>query len=327
MYINCIVMESSNFDKLLDRYLTGNVTEQERVKIEAWLDVVKTSDNLILSPEDEEQLFKRIINASFEVDQVVSFRPDSNRLAKLRGNRFVRMAASLLLLACASYFIARQFGSDVNVVVVTQPIEKVILDDGSILWMHKGSELSYDKNTFMSHRDVTLQGEALFEVAKDASHPFTIVAGDMKVTVLGTSFSIRTDLKEIHLKVITGKVKLTSLSDTDGINVMPNENVIYTSQGKKTMEILQPADIAEIIHHTDYNMAFRNIPLGEVFAKIEKKFNVNINVASVKMNECQITGDFSDHSLGDTMDLLSDMLEMHYEINARTVFVTGSGCN
>ena len=95
-------MEKSNFDQLLQRYLTGQVTEQERVKIEAWLDVMKTrntTDDLELSKDDEDKLFRKITSNTDSVADVISLVPE-----KRKGLSFwLKIAATFLLVAIASY--------------------------------------------------------------------------------------------------------------------------------------------------------------------------------------------------------------------------------
>jgi ferric-dicitrate binding protein FerR (iron transport regulator) len=89
---------------------------------------------------------------------------------------------------------------------------------------------------------------------------------------------------------------------------------------------MMPDEVASVIANTQYDMAFRNTSMNEVFSKIEKKFDVKISLSDSKMNDCRITADFTDHSLADTMMLLSDILELEYVIKGNIVSVSGTGC-
>ena len=76
-------MEKSNFDDLIQRYVTGQVSEQERIKMDTWLDIMKgvnTSD-LDLSPEDEEKLYRKITSSKSTVEEIRAFRPWERHIA------------------------------------------------------------------------------------------------------------------------------------------------------------------------------------------------------------------------------------------------------
>src|SRR5260221_5415503 len=97
-------MRKSNLDHLLHRYVTDQVSEQERIKIEAWLDVKKTKgDDMDLSQQDEERLFQKITSNLHNVEEIISFNPKQTRLGTLTGRPWIRIAASILLLASVIY--------------------------------------------------------------------------------------------------------------------------------------------------------------------------------------------------------------------------------
>jgi transmembrane sensor len=167
------VMEKSNFDQLLQRYLTGQVTEQERTKIEAWLDVMKTEDNsdLELSKEEEDRLFQKITSESSNVDEVISLVPPK----RSNWNYWLKIAAAILLLAIASFTITRIINNeDIPLFATNTKVEKLILNDGSLVWLRGKSSLQYyHKNeNSTTVRFAELRGEGLFEVAKDPQRPF-----------------------------------------------------------------------------------------------------------------------------------------------------------
>src|SRR5579859_3453390 len=97
-------MDKSNFDLLMQRYLDGTASDQERAKIEAWLDVMKTKEttDLELSKADEERLFQKI-KSSASINEVTSFQ--SKRKNRGGGRWAVQIAAALLILASVSYVI------------------------------------------------------------------------------------------------------------------------------------------------------------------------------------------------------------------------------
>ncbi|HEY9047289.1 MAG TPA: FecR domain-containing protein, partial [Ohtaekwangia sp.] len=171
-------MEKSNFDNLLKRYLTNQVSESERVKIEAWLEVMKTEDakNLELSKEDEEKLFQKIISQKDNLKEIEAFKPFKDDAKKIsRTGWILRIAASVAAVVLIVYAIQNfSGGSGIVHYSAKGDVERVILNDGTIVWLQKKSSLVYFDKSNEGIRYTELEGEALFEVAKDPQHPFLI---------------------------------------------------------------------------------------------------------------------------------------------------------
>lgn len=320
-------MQKSDFDQLMERYVTGKVSEQERKKIEAWLDVMKTEDNtdLELSDEDEARIFQKLTSSQTTVDDVVALRP--KRKARL-DRWMLRIAASLVIVSVVSYTVWYFTASTENQleVVSKNGVEKIILNDGSLVWMHGESKVMYYEKQSDGARYATFEGEALFEVVKDEKHPFTVQCGDVKVKVLGTSFSIKTNPEHVELTVLTGKVNLSSSANTEGIDVLPQEKVIYKSNGEFEKLSTNQQEIASITKNTDYNMQFTNNRMNDVIERIESKFNVSVKLSDKNIRDCQITADFTDQSLEKSLQLITEVLDVTYSIKDNTVTITGTGC-
>lgn len=320
-------MQKSDFDQLMERYVTGKVSEQERKKIEAWLEVMKTEDNtdLELSDEDEARIFQKLTSNQTTVDDVVALRP--KRKARL-DRWMLRIAASLVIVSLVSYTAWYFTASPENQleVVSKNGIEKIILNDGSLVWMHGESKVMYYEKQNDGARYTTFEGEALFEVVKDANHPFIVQCGDVKVKVLGTSFSIKTNPEHVELTVLTGKVNLSSSANTEGIDVLPQEKVIYKSNGEFEKLSTNQQEIASITKNTDYNMQFTNNRMDDVITRIESKFNVSVKLSDKNIRDCQITADFTDQSLEKSLQLITEVLDVTYSIKDNTVTITGTGC-
>lgn len=322
-------MEKSNLHRLLHRYITGQVSEQERIKIEAWLDVRKTDEgtNLVLDDADEERLFRKITSRMDTVEEVIAFRPKQGKVRILFSSRWFQIAATLLLLVAGSYttwFIVNK--PAVFQTIARQEIEKVILNDGSIVWLEEGSKLTYYQKR-EGVRQAALVGEALFEVAKDPERPFAISCGEVTVKVVGTSFSLKTGEEGIELKVLTGKVNLSSATDKAGVDVAPNEKVIYSFSGGIKRRPLDQVEVSAITERTEYDMEFKNTTMESVIQKIEKKFNVAVIAENKQLKTCRITADFTDHSLESTLSMIAELLQIDYSIKRSTVTITGNGCN
>lgn len=321
-------MEKSNFDRLLQRYVAGEVTDQERIKIEAWLEVMKTEDttHLELTKADENKLFQKITSQRAGLEDVVAFRPGKER--KLVTPWVVGIAASFFLVTLLSYVLWNfmDVPPDTLHVEGNDGIEKVILQDGTLVWLQAGSKLSYYEKRSDGTRHASLQGEALFEVFKDGAHPFIIHCGAVDVTVLGTSFNLIARSDSLELVVLTGRVNLTTRAHSVGVNVEPGQKIVYKNDEVIGHYAIDEKEIEVFTSHTEYNMQFTDATLEEVFQKIGDKFNVTISLSSPPLGRCRITADFTDHSLADTFALLAEILDIQYTIKKDVITVGGHHC-
>lgn len=320
-------MKTSNFDKLMDRYLSGKVTESERKKVEAWLEVMKAErdTDLELSAEAEERLFQKITSAKEDVKDVVALYP-KKPLAKLFAKQWVRVAASVVVLLSISFTVWNLMDTDQVNEIAAGGKEKLILNDGTLVWLEPGSKFSYYQKE-NGIRQAHLTGEAFFEVAKIPNSTFTITYGEISVKVLGTSFNLKTEAETIELKVLTGKVNLSSTKDTAGINVTPNERVVYASNGEVERTTLQGSEVTEITSDTEYNMLFENTTMDNVIERIEKKFDVKIKVTEKQLLACHVKVDLTDSSLENTLTTLTHVLDVTYTIDKKKVVLSGKGCD
>lgn len=320
-------MEKSDFDLLMERYVTGKVSEQERVKIEAWLDAMGAEDNtdLELSKEEEDRIFQKLTDSLTSVEDVVALKPKR----KTRPDQWmIRIAASLVIVSLVTYAVWYfTMSSKYQLEVVAKNgVEKIILNDGSLVWLRGESKVLYYEKQDEGARYTTFQGEALFEVAKDASHPFIVQCGEVKVSVLGTSFNIKTGVDQVELTVLTGKVNLSSAANTEGVDVLPQEKIIYKSNGEFEKLSTNPQEITSLTVNTDYNMQFTNTGMDEVVNRLESKFNVSVKLSDKRIRNCKITMDFTDQSLEKSLQLISEVLDVTYSIQDKTVTLTGKGC-
>lgn len=314
-------MEESNFNRLLERYVAGKATPGEKAKIELWFEVRKTSDSFDtgLTDDEKEDLFRKI-SANIDNDEEIrTFRP----LAALHHQRrtlALRIAASILLLATLSLAVF-------SIVQRTSPgdVEKVILNDGSIVWLRPQSKFAYFESPTDATRNGELHGEGLFEIAKDPNRPFLIRHGNVTLRVLGTSFSLKTAHDTLELKVLTGKVTLSSPTNTEGIVVTPNETALCINTAI-TKSTLTPTQKQQVVALAQYNMQFTNAPLTDVVDRIAEKFDVEIRLTNDSLAKCLITADFTDQSLESTLQMMTEVINASFKKQKNHIEINGPGC-
>jgi ferric-dicitrate binding protein FerR (iron transport regulator) len=322
-------MEQIDFKILVTRYLNGDLSAGEKRRFESWLEDMKTHeegltfDDLKLSKEDEAALYKRITSNLEDFDQNEAA-PIVPKAKVPFSNWITRIAISIMIISVTAYAVW-YVGFNTQGNDATAETKKLILQDGSLVWLKGQSSLAYVENQNENIRYAVLEGEALFEVAKDPSRPFLIECGDVTLRVLGTSFSVKSEPGGIQLSVLTGKVNLSYQDNPTGIDVTPNQTVVYKN-GHIESHALPPVEVENLTANTHYNMQFSATTLKEVAKRIENKFNVTVTL-SKEIASCRITANFTDQSLQNTLQMLSDVLGIEYQQTDNTITITGNSCN
>jgi transmembrane sensor len=319
-------MEKSNLSRLLHRYMTGEVNPQEKQKIEMLFEVMGNShpEDLELSKEKEDKIFSLITSSEDTSKEIkaLNFRHDD----KGRVDRLVlRIAATVLILSIVAlgvYMTRDKFG----VFASSAYTKKMILTDGSLVWLRGNSNLSFYEKGADGFRHANLAGDALFEVAKDPEHPFIVKSDGLTIKVLGTSFSLKKLKTGIEVVVITGKVSV--MSKRDSTLILPGEKVVFDTHALTLAKsATAPSEIPDAIDGTEYSMAFNNATLEDVAHRIEEKFDVDVKFETPGISNCHLTADYSDHSLEATLNRITDVLHVQYTIEGNEVRLTGDPCN
>lgn len=317
-------MDESNFDRLLDRYVSGKVTPLEKRKIEAWFEVLKSrgDENAKLSDQEAEQLFQKITANIDNEDEIRSLRPQTSK--RKRTQFLVGIAASILALMSITAILLNY-----DSLITGHPAnstQQLILKDGSIVWLRGASSFNYYEAKDGSRHGV-LNGEALFEIAKDPLHPFTIKHSNYSITVLGTSFNLRAVRDSLELMVLTGKVRLTTSYDSTGVLVQHLETVRLAGSMAIEKSTFSEKVVSNLVADTQYDMNFTNTDMQSVADRLSKKFNVKFEFSNGKIGKCLVTADFTDHSLESTTAMLADVLNADFKREGKVIVVNGPGCD
>ncbi len=321
-------MGNSDFDQLIHRYLTGQATPQEKQKLELWFEALDNKDTteMELTPAEQSRLVHLSTSGDNNIDNIRKFRPAS--LSTIARSKWImRMAASLLVISLVAlgWFISQS--GNASLFTASTDVRKMILNDGSLVWLRGSSNLSYYEMPENGHRHAELDGEGLFEVAKDPEHPFTLQYEALTIKVVGTSFNLKKTDGDIEVTVLTGKVRISSVQDSTTLLVEPGEKALYrSSSGTLEKVVTGKTEIAAIVEDTEYAMDFTNAKLSEVAERIERKFDVTVDLVDKGIGQCHITADFSDQSLSSTLDMITDVLHVQYSINGKRVELRGSPC-
>ena len=205
----------------------------------------------------------------------------------------------------------------------THSIYKQVLADGSKVWMSPGCRLEFPQK-FAGHlREVSMTGEAFFEVKKDHAHPFVIYSGGVVTRVWGTSFRIRAlSNKPTEVSVLTGKVSVKiPTHETSEVMLYPHQRVTYNQEQvslQKAAEVQQSA----MQMWQKVSMTFDNVPLNAVLSTLSKQFNVKLKTNDADFGKFLLKADFTDQNLPAILEMIENSLSAQYDIAGDEIIVT-----
>jgi transmembrane sensor len=210
------------------------------------------------------------------------------RISFLRSS-FMRVAAIALVILSLGFAAAYLVNPDIfsrKITIASASDQKnieVVLPDGSRIFLNRNSEFSYRSNFGDRGRNVTLTGEAFFEIAPDASKPFIIDAGNAKVRVTGTSFNVITRNSESAVEVFvkTGKVMLSNKSGSKSMALDPG--YVGTMDSEITGKKLN--NNPNYLSWKTGLLVYNGQKLDVVFRDLKRVYNMDIEVADPSILE------------------------------------------
>lgn len=264
---------------------------------------------------------------------------------RISWKKMTAIAAGLIFLASFSVVYLRSQKAEIEHLhtVVTRKGSKsmVILPDGSKVWINNDSKIIYGKSFGKDIRELTLVGEAYFEVVKDRNKPFIVHTKEADIRVLGTKFNVKAYKEDakIETTLLTGAVEVDIKGEnTQIIRLKPNEKVtIYTTiQGRN--DALEKADEPKIVlrdirkglsqnaivletQWLENRLAFEQEKLANIIPILERWYNVKIESKVPEAMDKKITGTFQDESLPDILTSILTVMDLKYKMNNQTISI------
>ncbi|HVY73359.1 MAG TPA: FecR domain-containing protein [Puia sp.] len=300
--------------KLIERFLDGQCTAEESELVAAWLkkDPAATSECLI---DDWQKATAEALTAGYEEDMLQAIRQQIFSgyavPSMRRSHRFafpLISAAATILLAMAGILLYKLVNEEAAAPKAQQQAQinlkgnpgispvvalrweenkghqnrKIILADGSSVSLSPESRIGFPKTFASAGRQIFLQGEAVFDVARDDQKPFTVRSGKILTTVLGTRFSVRENNQSVLVKLYSGKVKVqNSSSPANGVLLKPGEqfryeilrNIARVSSFRNNAE----NRTSHAVQENDQSIGFDHAPLSEVMDRLSKYYQVPVD--------------------------------------------------
>jgi ferric-dicitrate binding protein FerR (iron transport regulator) len=225
--------------------------------------------------------------------------------APVRHTRFgwMRIAASVIIiigLGLLAYWVFNDRTKEMTV-VAQKTVLNDTLPDGSVVIVNKGSSISYLSKFKGETREVALKGEAFFNVTPNKKKPFVISVNDVQITVVGTSFNVKTINGNTDVVVETGIVKVTRAGKT--VELKANEEVIANVKDSA----LTKEKVSDQLYKYYRTKEFvcDDTPLWKLVEVINEAYNSHIAIGNPALKDMSITTTFNNESLEQVLNVIS----------------------
>lgn len=329
---------------LLNRFYKGDCSQEEVKAVLKWF-----QDNN-LSPQQEQELHAiwdeaDIVKAEaeqahdagriFNKIKAQLHEPQHTEQASSTIIRFIQpqqpqfwfKAAAAVLLPLCLLFAVLQYASNpftettaIYTSVMAAPgVQKTVhLPDGSVIRLNAGSEVSFLKDFDGDTREIQLQGEAFFEVAKDSLRPFIVHTGCISTQALGTSFNIDHNVFDATTTVAlaTGVVKIDKQEQgrkRQITQLVPGQQLSYNKASKQFM--MGDFDRSEVLSWKEGVLRFKKSDMHQTIRKLENWYGVDIEVDTLHLqNEAwNYTGVYDNEALEKVLEGIGFVKDFTYK--------------
>lgn len=328
-----------DYSELIPKYLSGNADSGDVQSLEEWVLVSPHNRDLFLTYK-KAWILSGISNSqkNLNIDQEWSTLktqlniPDHDNIKVLKSRSkynfsyLARYAAAILIIIASTIGIYRYFNSNKATTVITlNEVKSNTLPDGSEISLNSNSKMTYSVSKEVSAREVTLNGNAFFQVSRDTNRVFKVVADDVIVEVLGTEFYVdaREEQSQIVVIVRSGTVSVTSF--TEKIILEAGQTGIYD---KKTRSLFKSDnnDVNYLSWKTGI-LVFEKTELSQVVFDLNRNFGSKIKIENPVLNDCKITATFENKSLESIIKIIEKTLKIKSEVIENGILLTGRACN
>lgn len=324
-------------DQLLAKYLSGDATPEEAIRVEGWLSMPDNMDYFRQSAAIWAQLagdpFHQLPeqNRSWLKIKAVMLQQESTPLLTRKNNHWrIAVAAGILtILFAGMYFMVfHKKGSTpdkITEMISRKSVHQIVRDtlpDGSHLVLNSFSGIEYPADFPQRGRNLNLKGEAWFDIAPDPSRAFSITAGPVTVKVLGTSFNIRETPDSVLVALESGSVRMCTALDS--LTLQPGQLGIYDIRNRRFA--LARFDDPNLTGYATRNFDFKNASLREIAAQIEKAYGISIIFTNQALAECTMSSTFNDQSIDYIMNVIAVTLNIRFRTENKTVYLSGNSC-
>jgi ferric-dicitrate binding protein FerR (iron transport regulator) len=197
-------------------------------------------------------------------------------------------------------------------------ISNITLFDGTNVWLNAGSNLKYKQNFGGKNREVFLEGEAFFSVAKNKEIPFIVHAGNSQIKVHGTEFNVKAYGNEPVIETVLVEGKVEFLSGGGAVMMKPGEQLLFTRKSGvvKTKEV----NTGEFTSWKGGKIYFNNETLFNLTRQLERWYEVTFTFQDERIKNYRFSGVINkERSLDYTLKIIQDINKVKFKINKEQI--------
>jgi transmembrane sensor len=372
----------NQIDEMILAFLRGKITAEELAYLKNWIALENANKDhfrkmymlwkaySITDQEDEKinKAFQKVYLKTLELDD-----DDSHPFKEWKGYFSISMlkwVAVVLLSICTGAVLSYLFQKDhlnkidsitqneINVPLGSK--SRIVLPDHSVVWLNAGSKLTYSMIYGKKIREVNLEGEGYFKVAKMPDKPFIVHTLKANIKALGTEFNVKaySDENTIETILVKGSVIVDKIAASGNISdnhpkksivltpgqkvliykndIVSGTNELVTSKPTKVKGTNHPRtpmvasnDMNLLVSNTEVETSWKNPSwviqgenIKELFIELGRRFNVSILLQDKELEKYKFSGIIQSETLEQVFDLMSLTIPMSYSINKGKVDIT-----
>ena len=221
--------------------------------------------------------------------------------------------AVAVVLVVAGTFLLRPPQDNV---LTAHEIRKIsVLPDESTITLEPNATLTYAKNFGKENRNVSLAGNAKFEVARNVELPFTVQTSSAEITVLGTVFNVENSENQTNLEVLSGKVRFEPTDFPVTFLCTKDMSVAY-NLSEKSLNFTSPESSCTINQKSNL-LKFSNMQLVEVGRILKEYYGQEISIPEKDYN-LKLTSTFEGKTVQEIVEVINLTLDSEVELEARS---------
>lgn len=342
-------MSKQELTTLLKRYFSDEITPDEKLELAQLISANATADALQSSVEElwnnyqpEEQLLQQESEDQLKlILEKIDQQNNEQRPAVIRRLPFwkkrkfqtVAAAAVVAVIAGAIYFNSKETSiSTEETGPIAEAIPKmtknIVLPDSSLVILQPGSRLDYDPAFGKDARELTLTGEAWFDVRHDAARPFIVHTGKVSTRVLGTSFSIKAweNSNDVVVTVNRGRVQVADNTGVLGV-ITPDQQISYNNATAVASQ--SSVNAAQISSWKEQEYTMDDLTIEEMTRALQEKYGVAVEVMQKEgTGECRFTGSFrQDETLDRVLNVICKVFKASWIRKDNKILIQNIHCN
>lgn len=324
---------TSYINDLIVRFFTDDLTADERLELDNWK--AESPDNRayfeqleeiwfsVADPNTADRFHKE--RAYDDFLKRVAVAREAERPRERRWLNVLKYAAVAVvtvgLFSYLSYNIGRQAllsaFTDIHVEAPLGSTTKMLLPDGTQVWLNAGSKVSYSQGFGVENRDVKLTGEGYFEVTKNNQLPFTVNSNNLGVRVLGTKFNFRDYAAddEAVVDLAEGSVVLDVADSSDRhYQLRPNQRAVFSKNSRQVR--IGDCVATNASQWTDGTIVLDGKSMKDIALQLSRSYNADVEITNRRAASMHFYGTFvrRSQSLKDVLDALSSTGKIRYRM-------------